>query len=192
MPVTAQPVRVAAERLRSLVEAAFAAVGLPERDARTIADALVDADLRGVHSHGTRWVPGYVANIRGGSTNPRPNVSVAIDGGTTAVVDGDLGPGHVVATFAGDLAIERALEHGVGAVTLRRSTHCGAMAYYSNRAAARGCLGFAATNGNANMAPTGGVSPWSGTTRLPTRSRPGAASPSRSTWRPASRPARGC
>jgi LDH2 family malate/lactate/ureidoglycolate dehydrogenase len=46
----------------------------------------------------------------------------------------------------------------VGAVALRRSTHCGAMAYYANRAAARGCIGFASTNGNANMAPTGGTS----------------------------------
>jgi ureidoglycolate dehydrogenase (NAD+) len=85
-------------------------------------------------------------------------VQVLVDGGTTAVTDGDLGQGHVVATAANDLAVERALTHGIGAVALRRSTHCGAMAYYTNRTAARGCIGFASTNGNANMAPTGGTS----------------------------------
>jgi ureidoglycolate dehydrogenase (NAD+) len=82
---------------------------------------------------------------------------VVEDGGTTAVLDGDLGQGHVVASAASDMAVERALEHGVGAVALRRSTHCGAMAYYTNRVAARDCIGFASTNGNANMAPTGGM-----------------------------------
>jgi LDH2 family malate/lactate/ureidoglycolate dehydrogenase len=123
-----------------------------------MADALVDADLRGVHSHGVRWIPRYVESVRAGATNPRPHVQVVVDGGTTAVTDGDLGLGHVVAAAANDMAIERALEHGLGAVTLRRSTHCGAMAYYTNRAAARGCIGFASTNGNANMAATGGTS----------------------------------
>jgi ureidoglycolate dehydrogenase (NAD+) len=81
-----------------------------------------------------------------------------VDTGTTAVADGDLGPGHVVAAAANDIAVQRALEYGVGAVALRRSTHCGAMAYYTNRSATHGCIGFASTNGNANMAPTGGTS----------------------------------
>jgi LDH2 family malate/lactate/ureidoglycolate dehydrogenase len=151
-------VRTPADRLTVFAEAAFAAVGVPDTDARTIADALVDADLRGVHSHGARWIPSYVATLRKGNTNSRPRVRVMVDNGSTAVLDGDRGLGHVVALAATDLAIERALEHGVGAVALRQSTHCGAMAYYTNRAAARGCVGFASTNGNANMAPTGGTS----------------------------------
>ena len=158
MSVTEPAVRTSADRLIAFTKAAFCAVGVPEADARTIADALVDADLRGVHSHGVRWIPRYVASLRAGSTNPRPKLHVVVDGGSTAVTDGDLGQGHVVAAAANDMAVERALEQGVGAVALRRSTHCGAMAYYSNRAAARGCIGFASTNGNANMAPTGGTS----------------------------------
>jgi LDH2 family malate/lactate/ureidoglycolate dehydrogenase len=156
--VTEQAVRTSADRLTTFAASAFVAVGVPELDAHTIADALVDADLRGVHSHGVRWIPTYVGSIRTGTTNPRPRVRVVDDHATTAVLDGDLGQGHVVASAAGDLAVERALEHGVGAVALGRSTHCGAMAYYTNRAAARGCVGFASTNGNANMAPTGGTS----------------------------------
>jgi LDH2 family malate/lactate/ureidoglycolate dehydrogenase len=153
-----EPVRVPHGRLTELAAGAFAAVGVPARDAATVAEALVDADLRGVHSHGTRWVPTYVAQVRDGATKARPEIRVVEDSGTTAVVDGDLSLGHVAASAAADLAVERALAHGVGAVTLRRSTHCGAMAYYTNRAAERGCIGFAATNGNANMAPTGGTS----------------------------------
>jgi LDH2 family malate/lactate/ureidoglycolate dehydrogenase len=156
--VTEPAVRTSAHRLTAFAEAAFGAVGVPEVDARTIADALVDADLRGVHSHGVRWIPRYVGSLRSGGTNPRPNVQVVDDGETIAVVDGDLGLGHVVAAAANDIAIERALAHGIGAVALRRSTHCGAMGYYTNRTASRGCIGFASTNGNANMAPTGGTS----------------------------------
>lgn len=158
MSVIEPAIRTSADRLTAFAGSAFASVGVPEPDAHTIADALVDADLRGVHSHGARWIPSYVANLRVGSTNPRPRVREVSDGGTTAVLDGDLGQGHVVAAAASDMAVDRALEHGVGAVALRRSTHCGAMAYYTNRAAGRGCIGFASTNGNANMAPTGGMS----------------------------------
>ncbi len=158
MSVTEPALRTSAQRLITFAESAFVSVGVPEDDAHTIADALIDADLRGVHSHGLRWIPSYVASLRAGKTNPRPRVRVVVDGGTTTVLDGDLGLGHVVASAASNMAVERALEHGVGALAIRRSTHCGAMAYYTNRAAVRGCVGFASTNGNANMAPTGGMS----------------------------------
>jgi len=50
-------VRISANRLTAFAESAFCAVGVPAADACTMADALVDADLRGVHSHGARWIP---------------------------------------------------------------------------------------------------------------------------------------
>src|SRR5919198_3062170 len=45
---------------------------------------------------------------------------------------------------------------GHGAVAVRNSTHCGAMAYYALQAAERRAIGFAVTNAGMNMMPTGG------------------------------------
>jgi len=42
-------------------------------------------------------------------------------------------------------------------VSLRRSNHCGTMAYYAVRAIEHGLIGFATTNAGINMPPTGGA-----------------------------------
>jgi LDH2 family malate/lactate/ureidoglycolate dehydrogenase len=79
-----------------------------------------------------------------------------VDAGPRALVDGDGGMGQVAADRAMRLAVELAEEHGIGAVGLRNSRHCGAMAYWAIQALAADCIGFATTNAGLNMAPTGG------------------------------------
>jgi LDH2 family malate/lactate/ureidoglycolate dehydrogenase len=148
---------VAVGELTERVARVFAALGLPEEDARIVADHLVEADLRGVHSHGVIRVPTYVQGIRAGRINPTPTVRVVEDHGGQAVMDGDYAMGHVAAYRANALAIERGREHGMAAVALRRSTHCGAMAYYAIRAREAGLIGLAITNAGMNMTPTGGT-----------------------------------
>ena len=59
--------RVSPVRLRALVERVFTAAGAPAADAATVAEVLVEADLRGVESHGSTRVAGYVSMIRWGS-----------------------------------------------------------------------------------------------------------------------------
>jgi LDH2 family malate/lactate/ureidoglycolate dehydrogenase len=143
--------------LRERVRGIFARLGLPEHDAAVVADQLVEADLRGVHSHGVMRVPSYVAGLKGGRINPRPQIRVVVDHGAQAVVDGDNAMGQVAAFRANELAIERGREHGLAGVALRRSGHAGAMAYYPIRALRHGLIGFATTNAGINMPPTGGV-----------------------------------
>ena len=144
------------ERLQGAAVAIFRGVGLPLQDASVVADSLVQADLRGVSSHGVVRVPSYVAGLRDGSINARPSLGVVVDSGSRAVVDGDNGMGQVAAQRATDLAIGLARQYGIGAVGLRRSRHCGAMAYWANQALAADCIGIATTNAGLNMAPSGG------------------------------------
>ncbi|HEY3009421.1 MAG TPA: Ldh family oxidoreductase [Micromonosporaceae bacterium] len=60
----AEPARVDPQRLTVFAGAVLAAVGVPERDARLVADSLVTGDLWGHQSHGVlRW---YVDRIRAG------------------------------------------------------------------------------------------------------------------------------
>ena len=69
----------------------------------------LEADLRGMHSHGLRASPIYLDRIAHGIDNPRPSVREA--GG---VLHGADGPGQSVAHRAMSLAIERARAGGIG------------------------------------------------------------------------------
>jgi LDH2 family malate/lactate/ureidoglycolate dehydrogenase len=143
-------------RLESLISNVYAHASFPVSDATRLAKALVDADLRGVHTHGSRFVPIYLQNLRESSLKARPEVLTLRDDGTTVAMDADNGEGHVVAYRATELAIERAREHGICTITVRRIGHVGALAYYSQAVADAGCIGFSATNGGVAMIPPGG------------------------------------
>jgi LDH2 family malate/lactate/ureidoglycolate dehydrogenase len=149
--------RVDAQRLEALVGALFRAAGLKDEDAAFMGACLVNADLRGVHSHGTRWAPVYVRGLRAGQINAKAQARVVQERGATAILDGDRGVGHIAVDKAMDLAIAKAKEYGSATVSIRHNGHCGAMAYYTQLAADAGCIGFAATTGGTMIAPWGGL-----------------------------------
>src|SRR5215472_5653766 len=135
-----KPVRVRAEDLERLAAALFRSAGVTEEDAATIARVQLEADLRGMHSHGMRAVPMYLDRIRRGIINPRPRLTVT-DLGTVALVDGDDGPGQVVATRAMRECLDRAKRFRVGIGLARRSNHLGAAGYYAGMAVHEDLIG---------------------------------------------------
>jgi LDH2 family malate/lactate/ureidoglycolate dehydrogenase len=155
--------RVSAERLRDFCAALFEGAGVPSPDALTAADSLVEADLRGVSSHGTTRVGIYLERLQAGLINPRPTVAVIRETATTVLLDGDNGLGPVIGVRAMDEAIRRATEYGTAWVGVRNSNHFGAAAYYVQRAIAARCIGLALTNAPATMALWGGRTPFLGT-----------------------------
>lgn len=157
---------VTAESLRAHGQRLLEARGVAATDAALTADTLVEADLRGVHSHGVQRLRGYLQGLRAwgerggdgrsGALNPAGRPRPLKDEGAVLVMDGDAALGQVAAMAAMRLAVDRARECGVGIVALRNSSHCGALAYYVQRAAEARCIGFAITNAGLNMAPWGG------------------------------------
>ena len=85
------------------------------------------------------------------------------DRGATAVVDGGHGMGHVVGVRSMQMAIDKAKEHGLGAVAVRNSTHYGIAGYYALMAIKAGMVGLTTTNARPSTAPTFGVEPMLGT-----------------------------
>ena len=148
--------RVDAVRLEVLVTRLYTRVGVPEADAARLANALVFADLRGVHSHGCRWVPIYLKGLREVGIKSEPDVQTIRDEGATLLLDNDGGLGHVVVYRAMETAIERAKRYGTAVVVCRGSAHCGAMSYFTQAAADAGCIGYATTTGGLVMVPHGG------------------------------------
>lgn len=143
--------------LRRVCEDVLVAHAVPRGDAEVVADNLVEADLRGVDSHGCHLLTLYVDRLESGHLRPVTDVSVVRDDGSTVHLDGGLGFGQVAGSQAMDLAVARALEHGTAAVAVRESTHLGALAYYTQRAAERGCVALAFQNGPTIVPPFGGV-----------------------------------
>lgn len=156
-------VRLDCAVLQRYSAALFESVGVPAADAVTVADSLVEADLRGVASHGTTRIGIYVERLQAGAVNPRPKVSVVRETPTTVLLDGDNGLGAAVGVRAMDEAIRRATAYGTAWVSVRNSNHFGAAAFYVQRAVAARCVGLALTNAPATMALWGGRTPFLGT-----------------------------
>ena len=156
--------RIPAVTLRAFLVDALAACGLNAADAATVAGAMLDADLTGSDAHGVFRLAGYVRDFKRGAFNPRAKVNVLERGPATALIDGDHAMGHVVMTYAANLAVELARQSGVGWVGARRSNHAGAGATYATIPLAHGMVGiYSAVSGSNFMAPWGGAEPLLGT-----------------------------
>jgi LDH2 family malate/lactate/ureidoglycolate dehydrogenase len=143
--------------LRIHLERVLGALGAPDDQAAVVADNLVEADLRGVDSHGSHLMALYFGRVRGGHLRPVTHVRTLADDGSTVRLDAGLGFGQIGGVAAIDLAVERAHIHGVATVSIRELTHLGALAYYTMRASAQGCFAMAFQNGAMIVPPYGGT-----------------------------------
>jgi LDH2 family malate/lactate/ureidoglycolate dehydrogenase len=155
-PVTDKETRVGAEQLLADVQSIFENCGMSADDARLLADSLVVADVRGVHSHGVLRVPDYVRRLTRDGVNPKGRPRVVRDAGAALVVDGDNAMGQIACHFAMERALDRAAGTGVAAAAVRGSNHCGALFYFAMMALERGMIGLVTTNALPTMAPWGG------------------------------------
>jgi LDH2 family malate/lactate/ureidoglycolate dehydrogenase len=159
--------RVNHGRLIDFATAVYAGAGMPEADARLVADTLVQADLWGHQSHGVLRLGWYLDRLRNEVMNPVTKPEFVADAGAIALIDGHDGVGHVLAALAARESVKRAKAHGIGAVGVRMSNHFGTCMYYTLMGARDGCVMFLTTNGGPAMAPWGGMkkiigtNPWS-------------------------------
>ncbi|WP_424768533.1 ureidoglycolate dehydrogenase [Paenibacillus sp. sgz302251] len=154
---------VSYENLIQLSSNKLIQAGVSPEHARTVADVLVHADLRGVSSHGVLRTEHYVKRVQAGGINITPQFSVQTTGPTSAIYDGDDGFGHVISKNAMDYAIELAKKNGIGAVGVINSSHCGALSYFVQQAIDEGLIGMAMTHTDKVTVPFGGAKPFFGT-----------------------------
>lgn len=143
----------------AFIERAGAAVGLADGDLELFVRGVLDADLRGIDSHGIFRVPLYGRGYLAGEINPRPRVQRVGGRGATELLDADRGLGVVIGQQAMLRAVELARVHGIGLVGVRESNHAGILATHVLHASAAGMIGSFTSNAPALMAPTGGRMP---------------------------------
>lgn len=151
---------LSAEELKRLSAEVFVQLGTPASAAQCVAHHLVEANLAGHDSHGVMRIPQYVDLIKAGRIVPQGQMQVVHESTATAVVDGGLGFGQVIARDGMLLALEKARGGGVGAVTVRNCSHTGRIGTYTELAAHAGFVGIAMVNSGGagqSVAPFGGI-----------------------------------
>lgn len=150
-------IRIGEDDLKRFCRSVLQRVGMAAVPATAVVDNLVEADLRGVFSHGVVRFPIYVQRLEDRGTAIDPEMRTVRETRTTAVLDGGNGMGQVVGMRAMEIAIEKASEGDPAFVSVRNSNHYGAAAYYAEMAASRDMIGLSFTIGGINhMTPWGG------------------------------------
>lgn len=120
-----------------------------DKDAAHIARCLVDVDLRGIVSHGTRQLRRYVPEFRDGLINPEPDIRILKASDSAIRLDGDGGAGYLAAAKAVDTACDRALENGLAMATSCNHGHVGSEGIYARMAIERGLVSWCVAGGAA-------------------------------------------
>ena len=127
-----------------------------KEEASIVADCLIEADLRGVQTHGLSRLPVYVERLKHKMMNPNPKMTLNKITAVCASLDGDNGFGFLVGRRGMAEAINMAENNGVGIVAARNSNHFGMAASYLLQAIKAGYFAFVFSNAAASMPPWGG------------------------------------
>jgi len=151
-------VRVTEDSLLAFSTGCFEEAGLDNTHAALISRYLVNSDLRGVRTHGTRAVNGYCKSFEAGSLNTRPNARIIQETATASIVDADGTLGYLPMTMAAEQAIAKAKEVGLGIGLARHHGHIGSAGHYARMCSEAGCIGFCVQGRQQGKAPQDGRS----------------------------------
>jgi LDH2 family malate/lactate/ureidoglycolate dehydrogenase len=154
------------ERLLDLLSQLFAAWGFCNEDSAILARLVLEADLRGIDTHGIQRLPFYRRIIRDGHVHTDAKPTVVRESAVSAVVDAKKTMGHLAARHSMQLAIAKAQETGIGIVATRNSNHFGIAGCFAQMASEQGLVGICCTNSYPIMPATFGDIPVIGSNPL--------------------------
>lgn len=146
------------EHMKKFCFKVFQAIGLDTNSAHIVSENLVEAELRGVRSHGIAKVKDYTEALRKRTFNSKPNIKIINEAASILSIDGDFGMGAVTGKWAMEKCIEKAKETGIACATVSKGTHFGMAAFYSMMALKSDMIGIALCNSGNIMTVYGGVS----------------------------------
>jgi ureidoglycolate dehydrogenase (NAD+) len=152
--------------LESFARTALLHSGVPERDAATVANCLLHANLAGVDSHGIVHLGHYLRRLANGSIAAQPHIRYSQPRRGLLHVDGGDGLGHMVMARAIDRGLEVCATEGSVAIVVANSSHFGMAAYHVRRITLANVVGMVMTHTDARIVPTGAKKPFFGTNPL--------------------------
>ena len=155
--------RIMKDNEMALVKEILKKLGASEEDCELVAEATVDADLKGFTSHGLGRFPQYLISIDAGTINLDDNITIEKETPAMALVNGNSGFGQAVSYKAMQIAIKKAKEVGIACVGVHNTNHFGVTGFYSDLALRENCIGLVIANTDPAIAPLGASEPLIGT-----------------------------
>ena len=137
--------------------------GASQEESDLVAEILVAAEMRGIKTHGLKFLPIAIERIKDNLIDIPTRLKVLNDDGAITHMDGGNGLGQFAATKSMELAIDKSKKFGLGLTLTGNTNHIGILSYYSSMAADKGMIGFCVSNSASAIAPWGGVEPFFGT-----------------------------
>lgn len=134
------------------------AKGVPEGNARYLAEVAVESEAMGIETHGVAAFPYFEAQIEG-DLDPGAEPSVVRETAAMTLIDGHGGFGQLAVRLARDVAMDKARSHGVAVVGVRNCFWLAALGVHLLPVARQGFLAmlWAQTTGVRDAAPLGGL-----------------------------------
>ena len=143
------------EEIVHVIKDRLLSIGVIQDVSENIATSLAQTSLRGIDSHGINLLHHYINAFEGGRLNRNPNMKFVKSYFSTATLDADHSCGIHAGIEAMNYACRLALAHGLGAVSVKNSSHFAAASIYSLIAANRNMIGLSFTNADSLMKNSG-------------------------------------
>lgn len=147
---------VDARAAQSFVEEVLMGNGVSQTNAAIIANCLVQADLRGIDTHGINRIPSYMARIHRGVLDAKATPYLNQITPVVAQVDGKNGFGFLAAHLGMESACNMANEFGIGMVSIKHSNHFGMSAWVVQQAVDANLMSLVFTNSSPALPVWGG------------------------------------
>ena len=152
-------IRIHYDKLKSEFHRVLLKYGFSETSAEKCAEIFTMNCVDGINSHGINRFPRFISNVVDGHINPDGVPTIVHKIGALEQWEGNLGPGPLNATFATEMAMALASEHGIGMISLANTNHWMRGGTYGWQAAKKNFVFICWTNTCPNMPAWGATDP---------------------------------
>ena len=142
-------------KLSKTIKKIFSNHGLSKKHASISSNAIINAELVGMHSHGLTRLMMYCKRIQKKLINPKPRIKIKKISQSISLIDANNSIGFVAADIAIKTAINSAKKTGIGLVAVKNSGHYGLSGYYVEKAVKKNLIAICFTNAPPAIAPYG-------------------------------------
>ena len=139
------------KNLKLFISKILKKAGLDKHSNESVTTGLYEASLRGVDSHGINLLNHYVNSALKGRKNPKPKYKFYRSFPAVGILDANNAFGHAAGMKAIEIGMKGANKFGISVVAVKNSTHPGALASMTLKAARKNYIAFAFTHADSLM-----------------------------------------
>lgn len=154
------------DELEALMVAALLGSKTAEKNAASVAAALLAAEIDGRKGHGFSRIPTYAGQARSGKVKGQATPEIMKELPGSLMIDVHHGFFYPAVDLALGAVGEKTRANGIAAVAFHNSHHCGVLGHHVEKCARQGLIALVMGNTPQAMAPWGGTKPLYGTQPL--------------------------